>query len=291
MESGIQFIDMEKGWKIDPQNRVNHIDLLDAAGQPRITLISGVNKEELEHGTNTLGVVVATDNNIGVIGIAPNASARAISAWRTASTWNQADAIVDAASRLNFGDVFLIEAQVYKTYVNGQGQLPYMPIEWESANFDSIRLAAAPGIVAIEAAGNGGVDLDTVEKPAGVKFLNRTRSDFRDSGAIMVSAARRDLHMSGYLPLVRLLALLEGRLLITAAGFDCYAWGECVPTTATNTVGYIDFFDGTSSASAIIAGVAIVVQGIAGQNPPEATLQSLSVARDPQRPEQWNEFG
>ena len=266
--AGVQFIDMEKGWKMDSQNRVNHADLLDAAGQPKITLISGVNRDELEHGTNTLGVVVATDNNIGVVGIAPNASARVISAWRTASTWNLADTIVDAASRLNFGDVFLIEAQVYKTYVNGQGQLPYMPIEWESANFDSIRLTTALGIVVIEAAGNGGVDLDTVEKPVGVKFLNRASPDFGDSGAIMVGAA------SSSSPHIRLPAASAPSCLIPGpdtnygSRIDCYAWGECVPTTATNTLGYIDFFDGTSSASAIIAGVAIVVQGIAGQNPP-----------------------
>jgi hypothetical protein len=47
---------------------------------------------------------------------------------------------------------------------------------------------------------------------------------------------------------------------------DCYAWGEKVDTATINNQGKDDYrkdFDGTSSASAIIAGAALVVQGLA----------------------------
>jgi hypothetical protein len=50
---------------------------------------------------------------------------------------------------------------------------------------------------------------------------------------------------------------------------DCYAWGEGVNTCSSTTTApfstdcYTSGFDGTSSASAIIAGAALVVQGIA----------------------------
>jgi hypothetical protein len=49
---------------------------------------------------------------------------------------------------------------------------------------------------------------------------------------------------------------------------DCYAWGDQVATTDTNVAGtdddaYRGNFSGTSSASAIVAGAALVVQGLA----------------------------
>ena len=50
---------------------------------------------------------------------------------------------------------------------------------------------------------------------------------------------------------------------------DCYAWGENIDTTTTNDYGYesnteyTTHFGGTSGASAIVAGAALIVQGIA----------------------------
>jgi hypothetical protein len=64
--------------------------------------------------------------------------------------------------------------------------------------------------------------------------------------------------------------LPHGRLSFSNYGsrVDCYAWGENVDTTSTDSAGtdnalYISTFDGTSSASPIVAGAAIVVQGLA----------------------------
>jgi len=49
---------------------------------------------------------------------------------------------------------------------------------------------------------------------------------------------------------------------------DCYAWGDQIATTNTNATGtddaaYRGDFSGTSGASAIVAGAALVVQGLA----------------------------
>jgi len=48
---------------------------------------------------------------------------------------------------------------------------------------------------------------------------------------------------------------------------DCYAWGEKIETTTSNVAGttnmvYTADFDGTSGASPIVAGAALILQGI-----------------------------
>lgn len=236
--TGIQFVDMEQGWVL------NHEDLAGA----NITLISGVNQSFHSHGTSVLGEVVAVDNNVGCVGITPFASARVVSQWRTSSTYNTADAILSAISMLSFGDVILLEAQ---TTLPGT---TFLPVEVEQAVFDVIRLGTALGVVIIEAAGNGSNDLDNFTDSSGRRILDRNSTDYRDSGAIMVGAG------SSIAP--------HSRLNFSNFGsrIDCYAWGENVDTlTGPNgtTTNYTTTFGGTSSASPIITGAAISVQGVA----------------------------
>jgi serine protease len=240
----IGFVDMEQGWTL------NHEDLVAAA----VSLISGDNHNYWGHGTSVLGEVVAVDNTKGDVGIAPSATARVISQWRTAATFNTADTIVAAAAAMAFGDVLLLEAQT------NYGGYSLVPVEVEPAVYDAIRLATALGVVVVEAAGNGGNDLDNYMDGAN-KVLNRADASFKDSGAIMVGAA------SSTAPHSRLgFSNYGGRI-------DCYAWGENVDTTGngtlydTSTTTYTTGFNGTSSASPIIAGAALALQGIAAKNP------------------------
>ena len=240
---GIGFVDMEQGWTL------NHEDLAGAA----VTLISGDNHNYWGHGTGVLGEVVAVDNTRGCVGIAPSASARVISEWRTATSFNRADAIVAAAAAMSFGDVLLLESQT------NYGGFNLMPCEAEPAVFDAIRLATALGIVVVEAAANGGNDLDAYTD-GGNQVFNRASASFRDSGAIMVGAA------SSTSPHTRLGFSNFG------SRIDCYAWGENVDTTGngtlfdTSTTTYTTAFNGTSSASPIVAGAALLLQGIASQS-------------------------
>ena len=78
--------------------------------------------------------------------------------------------------------------------------------------------------------------------------------DFRDSGAILVGAA------TSTSPHVRMGFSNFGSRL------DCYAWGENVNTLTSNDSGATDLytatFNGTSSASPIITGATLIVQGI-----------------------------
>src|SRR5262249_7272540 len=83
----------------------------------------------------------------------------------------------------------------------------------------------------------------------------------RDSGTIMVGASTSTDRSP--LPTIR---IQNGLRYGTNFGarVDCYAIGENIETTAKNgTPPYTPFFDGTSGASAIIAGAAISVQSIA----------------------------
>jgi hypothetical protein len=236
----VGFVDMEQGWTL------NHEDLVSAG----ITLISGDNHNYWGHGTGVLGEVVAVDNTKGDVGIAPSATARVISQWRSTTMFNTADTIVAAAAAMEFGDVLLLEAQT------NFGGFSLVPVEVEPAVFDAIRLATALGIVVVEAAGNGGNDLDAYTD-AGNQVLNRGSASFRDSGAIMVGAA------SSTSP--------HNRLGFSNFGsrIDCYGWGENVDTTGNGTLfdtsltTYTSAFNGTSSASPIIAGAALAIQGIA----------------------------
>lgn len=239
--AGIGFVDMEQGWNL------NHEDLA-AAG---VTLISGTNTAYYSHGTSVLGEVLMVDNNLGGVGIAPASAGRVISQHRP-SGYNTADAIVDAVANMAFGDVLLLEAQETDP-VGGQY---YWPVEVADANYDAIRLGTALGIVIVEAGCNGGYDLDAYVNLAGKRIFDRASLDFRDSGAIMVGAA------SSASPHVRLGFSNFGTRI------DCYAWGENIDTTSTNSTGtantlYTTGFSGTSGASPIVVGAALIVQGIA----------------------------
>lgn len=240
---GIQFVDMEQGWTL------NHEDLV-AKG---ITIISGLNQAYFGHGTAVLGEVVAVDNTLGNVGISPNtSSARVISQHRTASNYNTADAILSAASVIDFGDILLLEAQTTDPLSSTS---TFLPVEVETAVFDAIRLATALGITVVEAAGNGGNDLDNFTNSGGQQILNRSSVNFRDSGAIMVGA------VSSTAPHNRMSFSNYGNRI------DCYAWGQNVDTTGDGWTGnltntYTSSFGGTSSASPIIAGAASCIQGI-----------------------------
>ena len=166
------------------------------------------------HGTAVLGEVASVDNTRGCIGIAPRVATRVVSEWRTASNYNTADAIASAAAVMAAGDVLLLEAQTaYPGYGNN-----YVPVEVYDATFDAIRAAVDQGIIVVEAAGNGSVDLDAFQTTAGKRILNRSSADFRDSGAILVGAAvsAGPHERSGF-------SNFGSRI-------DCFGWGDSITT-------------------------------------------------------------
>jgi len=243
--AGVWFADIEGGWN------AAHEDL----PGDRITHVAGTQIRDPSwraHGTAVLGEVVGRDNGKGVVGIAPDVERVFTSSIRGLSV---AGAIDAAARRLRPGDVLLIELQ--GTGPRGR----YLPVEFWDDAFDAIQAATARGVIVIEAAGNGAEDLD--HRAYNRKF-DRAR---RDSGAIMIGAGgpprdgfedRARLDFSNY----------GGRV-------DVQGWGRKVATLDYGDLQacedpqrdrhYTGEFSGTSSASPIVAGAAVILEGIARQ--------------------------
>ena len=245
--AGIGVVDLEQGWFL------THEDLV--AKSP--SLIYGDNRDGVgmyvgNHGTAVLGEMVGVDNSLGVVGIAPAVTSVRVTSHYDAGTdtnLHVADAILAAIPVMNAGDLLLLEVQ--------RGWDPY-PTEIDDGDFDAIRLATAHGIIVVEAAGNGDNDLDAYTDGGGNQIFNRATADFRESGAIMVGASES--------------ALPHDKAWFSNFGsrVDCYAWGENVVTCGYgdldagtgNDSSYTDTFGGTSSASPIVTGAGLVLQGM-----------------------------
>jgi hypothetical protein len=242
--AGQTIIDIEQGWTLNHEDLAAH-----GATQLNGVLVNG----SRAHGTGVLGEICAIDNNVGCVGIAPNV-ATVFVASRNPSL---ANSIVDVLDNLHFGDVMLLETQDAVPGTNRQA-----PSEIVEVTRAAIRLATALGIIVVEAGGNGtgnggtpATNLDTFTDSGGKKVLWRSpgNNDFQDSGAIIVSAA------TSAAPHTRLAYATHGLRI------DCYGWGENVATCSSDAAGatnlYTLGFNGTSSASPIVAGAALCVQG------------------------------
>jgi serine protease len=266
--AGQKIVDLERGAKLD------HVDLV-ARNIQKLHGENNVNAfDDRRHGTQVLGVVAAVDNAIGVIGIAYGVDEVAYTCQvLVGGAVDRVNAVIAAIQHFTqpgqqaFGRVLLLEVQLNSTIdplalTDVHGVVwEHMPMETAPADFAVIRLATALGIVVVEAAGNGLHDLDLFQEATGGKFvLSRTHpGDFKDSGAIMVGGAT-----STY-PYIRSVA---GPADGTSFGsrVDCFAWADTVHTCDTIPIlgdFYSSDFDGTSSAAAIVAGAALLVQGVA----------------------------
>ncbi len=257
---GIWFADVEGGWNAKhedlPGDRISHVvgrEINDPSWRA--------------HGTAVLGEVVGRDNGKGVVGIAPETE-RVF----TASIGNTtpANAIDTAARKLRAGDVLLIELQT--TGPRGR----FLPMEFYDDVYDAIRAATDRGVVIIEAAGNGNENLDHKEYK---RKFDRTK---RDSGAIMIGAGappragfrdREKLDVSNYGSRVDVQGW--GRKVATLDYGDlqaCESEDEDWRYTDRN---YTGEFSGTSSASPIVAGAAVLIQGLAKQRGKVLTTYEL----------------
>jgi subtilisin family serine protease len=126
---------------------------------------------------------------------------------------------------------------------------------WDDV-FDVIQVATARGVVVIEAAGNGAEDLDHEA------YKGKLDRRVRDSGAIMVGAGapalkdwtdRSRLDFSNYGSRVDVQGW--GRMVATAD------YGDLQGCDATNRK-YTNQFGGTSSASPIVAGAALLLESV-----------------------------
>jgi hypothetical protein len=244
-----RFVDLEQGWLL------THNDL------PRpVPLLAGANRHSsFAHGCAVLGEIVAVDNASGIVGMAPAALPRVISYFQRAGDSQTrirasvANRIASATRSLRFGDVLLLEVQVAGR-IDGADTL--VPVETDIACRDAIRLATKLGVIVVEAAGNGGRDLDHFQR-GGRNVLQRGTLDFEDSGAIMVGGC------TSATPHTRFASSNFG------SRIDCCAWAENILTTGNpgtpdnrDSFWSNPFFGGTSGASPVIVGLCLLIQDL-----------------------------
>ncbi|HEX8539319.1 MAG TPA: S8 family peptidase, partial [Cystobacter sp.] len=266
---GVRLVDVEGAWN----NRHEDLPAFFYRGGEQL---QGVDWRD--HGTAVMGVMVGQANGYGITGIAHEASA----GHQGIATQSMASAIQHAARAAGRGGVVLVELQApgpktMKGCACNASQCNYVPLEYWRANFDAIAQATAHGVHVVEAAGNGGADLDD---PAYHGAFNRA---VRDSGAILVGASSA----AGRAPMC---------WTNHGSRVDVHSWGEKVVTLGFGDLnglgenrGYTDSFNGTSSAAPIVAGAVAAIQGAAfaagkGALPPREMRALLRATGTPQAP-------
>jgi len=217
-----------------------------------------------DHGTAVLGEMAGKNDSVGVTGIAYG-STFYVATQNTADGNNPAAAITTAAEELREGDVMLLEMQTDGSTAEGW---QYVPIEWDAAVYNAIVTAVGNGIIVVEAAGNGSQNLDD-------PIFNTGHAPFlaeNDSGAIIVGAGAPPGHFRAD----------RSRLDFSTYGsrVNVQGWGEMVTTTGYGGLYsadgankfYTSTFNGTSSASPIVAGSCAVLQGIYKASHPGSVL-------------------
>jgi hypothetical protein len=260
----VSIIDIEYSWTR------THEDL-SSASSASVYIANGTPTEPFgpDHGTAVLGELIATANGFGVTGIAPGAGIGVVNASNVERGYDLANSIDLAHSHLASGDVILVEQQAS----GPEGS--FVPSEWNFAVWSAIVSATSDGVTVVEAAGNGGANLDNTQV-YGTPFP----SGRADSGAIIVGAGASPTCSSS--PRSRLSFSTYG------SRVNLQGWGECVATTgygglwgSTANDAYTQSFNGTSSASPIVAAAAAALSSryeqVIGHPPPTSWVRDTLI--------------
>lgn len=238
--AGIKVIDVEGGWLWShedfPAPFVEIGDQIPSLGWRN-------------HGTAVLGVIRGQDNGLGITGIAPACDIGNSSIGSQATS----EAILAAAAYLNPGDVIVIELHAPGPEATGIGQEGFLPMEFWQDNFDAIAAVTGQGIMVLEAAGNGEVDLDAAI------YGGLFDPAVRHSGAIMVGATDGS-------------SLDPAWFTNHGQRVDLNGWGFNVTTMAygdlqgdpefPEEMWYTAQFNGTSSATPVVTGAVVSLTGM-----------------------------
>ena len=235
--TGVRFADIECGWVL------NHIEFqgynLRVLGDGVIDVAGPI------HGTNVLGIVAGKKNGELGQGIAYGLeSVLLASPCRAFGVFDVASALMEVVTQPKPPHVILFEVGAKKAT---------LPIETEEGLLrQMISTATGPGhdIVVVEPAGNAPPHGEPVS-------IDTVIDDDDDSGAIIVGAVQPGLEPD------------DRHKRHDASNFgdrvDCYAWGDGIHTATTDGTSTMESGFGlgeTSGASAIVAGVALSIQGM-----------------------------
>jgi hypothetical protein len=247
-------IDVEYAWRL-PGGRGEGVTIItqelgrwnpEHADLPTSVRDFGYSKVD-DRNTAAAGILAATDNGFGVTGIVSKAALGHASA--------DVGSFGELREYLKPGDVLVLSMDLVGWPVAGCDDGCSLPMETDPVWFDAIKDLTDRGVVVVEPAGNGGLDLDQ-EGLDGT--FDRTR---RDSGAIMVGAVcgsdGRRASFSNY-----------------GSRIDSSSWGCGDVVTTTGSASGADLWNepgnwytgthwGTWAASPIVGGAAASVSGYA----------------------------
>lgn len=228
----------------------------------------GAIPEDSMHGTAVMGILGASDNAFGVKGIAHGSQIgfygfiegnqdRVDAAYIAGIN----KAIRESVAQLEAGDVLVIEQ-----HMMGPDNGNWTAVEYWPEIFAELKAATDKGIHCVAAAGNGYSNLDA---PAYGGAFDLTK---RDSGCIMVGAGakngRERLGFSNYGSRVDAQGFGEG---VTTTGYGDLFRGD-------NNRLYTARFNGTSSATPVVAGTVALISSIAKAQGKTVTPREMRAA-------------
>jgi hypothetical protein len=242
---GIQVADCEYGHIPGTEDLC---DIIDEPGQtvdPQVAVLGWDN-----HGTAVLGVMVGLDNEYGVKGLVPDATALFFPEWTVEEGQRRVTAIMNATATVDAGDVVVLEMQ---TATQGQGL--FVPAELNINVWVATKLGTDAGVIVVAVAGNGNQDLDS---PPYADYMS-----LPDSRAIIVGGGTADLFHN------------KGPASTYGDRVNVQGWGEYVFTLGYGSFIEIDgdprqrytaTFNGTSSAAPLVAASVVGLQSLAEQS-------------------------
>jgi hypothetical protein len=226
--------DVETGWTDD------HEDIAHKALGAYIGLAGAPYPQD--HGAAVLGELIGANDGQGAKGLVYDSDVALSS--HLGSLANVPTAVVYAVAAAHPGDFVILEVQC-----SGGVPGPF-PCEYFPSTFAAVDTATANGIHVVAAAGNGNNNLDSIVYRG---LFNRT---LRDSGAILVGASNGS-------------SLDKASFSNYGSRLDAHGWGFNVATCGFGDLfdtgllsRYTKAFSGTSSATPIVTGAAVILNGI-----------------------------
>lgn len=261
--AGVSIHEVEYGWRDTHEDLVD-VDLHPEPGQ---TVAAAAFEMGLapEHGTATVGMLIAPHNDYGIDGMVPDAALYTYPEWTEEGGLRRTQAIAAAVAQAAPGDIVMLQMQAQHPSTGQFGPAELEPDVWMLT-----RMATDAGVVVIAAGGNGALDLDGIDA--------EDYAALGDSGAILVGAGSPDDRVA--LPFSS-----HGRRV------DLQGWGASVVSLGygdferlgdDDNQAYTDTFEGTSSAlPLVVSAAALLIEAfvmLEGSPPDPLDVRRLLVA-------------